>query len=113
MLNSIGSATPKKVQFSLLNEINGVQNQSNLINSKKSHDAKIIIEKLTINSPLKEPKKIKFLDKDVKGAANKANSKPNTTKHVTIPKEFNFSKRFDKPLRVKDYPTRKSQGIRV
>ncbi|RIA94467.1 hypothetical protein C1645_817957 [Glomus cerebriforme] len=122
----------KKVSFTpILNEINGLQHRSSLINSKEDNDAKIIIEKLTIKSPLREPKKIKFLesnpnikdgaDKDnvspvikvVKGAVNKANSKPtNITKQITIPKEFNFSKRLDKPLRVKNYPTRKSQGIR-
>lgn len=87
--------------------------QSNLANSKKDNDAKIIVEKLTTKSPLKVPKKIKFLDynldvkagakenvppviKIVKKAVNKANIKPTNT-----------------AKQVKNYPGRKSQGIRV
>jgi len=120
-------------------KINDVQYLSNSINSTEDNDAKInIIEKLTTKSPLKETKKIKFLEnnpdakvdadkiikgpanvppiiKDVRKVVNKVHSsKPNnTTKQVTIPKEFNFSKRLDKPLRVKNHPMRKSQGIQV
>ena len=95
-----------------------------------------IIDRLTKKSPLKEPKKIRFLEnnldvkvdadktiksstnvviKDVNGTVSKTNSGKltNVTKQITIPKEFNFSKRLDKPLRIKNYPTRKSQGIQV
>jgi hypothetical protein len=135
----------KKVLFTpILNEdssikINGIQHLPNSISSKEVNNAKVnIVEKLTSKSPLRETKKIKFLEKnpdmnvdadkivkspankssvikDVKKVVSKANSsKPiNATKQITIPKEFNFSKRLDKPLRVKNYPTRKSQGIQV
>ncbi|CAG8500406.1 4983_t:CDS:2 [Funneliformis caledonium] len=99
-----------------------------------SREVKInIIEKLTTKSPLREQKKINFLENNLnvkfgadksikirvnappakKKVANKAIKNTTATaqtKQVTIPKEFNFSKRFDKQ-QVKNHPTNHSQRI--
>ncbi|GBC02225.1 hypothetical protein RclHR1_04500013 [Rhizophagus clarus] len=112
--------TPSKnVTFSpILNEVNSVLHQSNLNNLKKNNDAKIIIEKLTIKSPLKEQKKIKFLDDNphVKTGANKAiNDKvPPVVKIVKAKEAVNKAnvKPINTTKQAKNYPERKSQGIR-
>jgi hypothetical protein len=111
--------TPSKnIPFTpILNEVNGVLHQSNLTNSKGDNHAKIVIEKLTIKSPLKEPKKIKFLDDNpyVKAGANKVVN-DNVPPVVKIGKEA-VNKANIKPTnatkQVKNYPMRKSQGVRV
>jgi hypothetical protein len=81
----------------------------NGINGKNNY-AKFIIEKLTTKSPLKQPKKIKFLDNlDVKAGANKENGPP----VVKIVKEAVNTANIKLAKQVKNYPGCKSQGIRV
>ncbi|PKK75922.1 hypothetical protein RhiirC2_845604 [Rhizophagus irregularis] len=80
----------------------------NGINGKDNY-AKFIIEKLTTKSPLKQPKKIKFLDNlDVKAGANKENGPP----VVKIVKEAVNTANIKPAKQVKNYPGCKFQGIR-
>ncbi|CAI2180167.1 13278_t:CDS:10 [Funneliformis geosporum] len=116
----------RKVSFtSILDKVSPIK-----FNGQFGPSRDVIIEKLTTKSPLREQKKINFLenitnvkfgaDKSVKNRVNAPQAKKKVVnktinittaaaraKKVTIPKEFNFSKRFDKPQVKKIH----SQGI--